>query len=387
MFINRASALLVIFLLFSVESYSQFRIRLLADESSEIVIFTVVEGAYQIIPGTGKAIDVPVGESVILTRINDRLTVKARNGSGFICDSTELTMVGAGSKFSIRTQSGISLKRIYNGNLVCKSDLESVFLINTPLIDDYIAGVVKAEGGNGGSLSYFKTQAVIARTYSYKYENKHVRDKYNLCDGIHCQVYHGLTTDQLITDAVTETEGEVITDKDSVLIIAAFHSNCGGETVASGDLWLVDQPYLKSVIDPYCLSSANSKWEKTISKSEWVSYLIRNGYKGYPNDLSLFNFTQNTRKVSFTVGTFTYPAGNIRTDFGLKSTFFTMSSIGEDMILKGKGYGHGVGLCQEGAMVMAKKGADYKQIINFYYTGVALLNINEAKRLLITVQP
>lgn len=380
MFIKRAAVLLILIIFISFGAYSQFRIRLLADESSDVVIFTVVEGTYQIIPVAGRTVNVPAGESVILTRISDRLTVKARNGIGFSCDSTELRMVGEESKFSIRTQSGSSLKRVYNGNLICKSDLESVFLINTPVISDYIAGVVKAEGGNGGSLAYFKTQAVIARTYSYKYENKHAGDKFNLCDGIHCQVYHGLTTDQLITSAVAETDGEVITDKDSVLIIAAFHSNCGGETVASGDLWLADQPYLKRVIDPYCLSSANAKWETTISRSEWISYLEKNGFKGETSDPSLFSFVQNTRKVNYNAGTYSYPLNNMRNDFQLKSTFFSVSATEENMLLKGKGYGHGVGLCQEGAMNMAKLGNDYKQIIDFYYTGVGILNINETKR-------
>jgi len=63
----------------------------------------------------------------------------------------------------------------------------------------------------------------------------------------------------------------------------------------------------------------------------------------------------------------------------LRSSFFSVSAKGDSVILNGRGYGHGVGLCQEGAMVMATKGFDYRQIINFYYTGVVLADIKEAK--------
>ena len=62
----------------------------------------------------------------------------------------------------------------------------------------------------------------------------------------------------------------------------------------------------------------------------------------------------------------------------LRSTFFSVVPEGDSIILKGRGYGHGVGLCQEGAMVMAAKGFNYKQIIDFYYSGVIISDIKNA---------
>jgi stage II sporulation protein D len=69
----------------------------------------------------------------------------------------------------------------------------------------------------------------------------------------------------------------------------------------------------------------------------------------------------------------------IRNDMNLRSTFFSVASEGDSIKLKGRGYGHGVGLCQEGAMVMASKGFNYKQIIDFYYFGVIISDVNNSK--------
>jgi stage II sporulation protein D len=89
----------------------------------------------------------------------------------------------------------------------------------------------------------------------------------------------------------------------------------------------------------------------------------------------LLNFSQLSRAAVYRAGTFTLPLRQIRTDLNLRSSFFSLKVEGDSVILKGRGYGHGVGLCQEGAMVMASKGFDYKQIIDFYYTGVRITDI------------
>lgn len=172
-----------------------------------------------------------------------------------------------------------------------------------------------------------------------------------------------------------ETKGLVILDKDSTLIISAFHSNCGGETASSEDVWLTNQPYLKGVIDPYCRSSRNSVWEKKISINDWLEFLRKSGYKGKTDDLSVFSFLQNVRLTDYRTGSFTMPLSTIRNELDLRSTFFSVVADGDSVILKGRGYGHGVGLCQEGAMEMAEKGFNYQQIISFYYTDVIISDI------------
>ena len=91
-------------------------------------------------------------------------------------------------------------------------------MINICDVERYIAGVVKAEGGSGKNNEYFKTQAVIARTYMYRYIDKHLSDGYNVCDNTHCQAFNGSSTRFIINRAAMETKGLVILDQDSTLL-------------------------------------------------------------------------------------------------------------------------------------------------------------------------
>jgi len=357
---------------------AQVSIRLFADKFPESAVFSVSEGRYEVDFFNGEKSTVNKGKPVIITRYDNRLAIKADGSDTYICDSVLISGKTANDLFSLRLNGGNSVKQYYSGDLKCFPDLGTLVLVNICDIEEYIAGVVRAEGGTGRNIEYFKTQAVIARTYMYKYLFKHLPDRYNLCDNTHCQAFYGITYDSVINRATLETKGQVILAGDSTLIISAFHSNCGGETSSSEDVWLSGQPYLKSVRDPYCGSSRNARWEKSFTKNEWISYLKKNGYKGTSVDQVPFSFVQLSRQSDFRAGSFSIPLRTIRTDLNLRSAFFSVADSGESVILKGRGYGHGVGLCQEGAMAMAVKGFNYLQIIDFYYTGIFVANIKDA---------
>jgi stage II sporulation protein D len=143
-------------------------------------------------------------------------------------------------------------------------------------------------------------------------------------------------------------------------------------------VWLTSQPYLKRVVDTFCLSSKNAVWRKSFSLIDWFEFLKKSGYNGSTDDPVALSFVQKSRLVDYKTGSFTIPLRTIRTDMNLRSTFFSVVSEGDSVILKGKGYGHGVGLCQEGAMVMAAKGFSYREIIDFYYFGVLITDIKNA---------
>lgn len=369
--------LLVLTILSTVIS-AQVKVRIFANQSPESAIFTVSEGIYEMKFTDGQIIRITKEEPVIIMKYNGKLVVKRRNTDGFICDSLQITGKTGNDSFFVQINGSTHAKQLYSGDLQCFPDLGTLVLINICDIEKYIAGVVMAEGGTGRNLEYFKTQAIIARTYMYKYFNKHKSDKYNVCDNTHCQAFNGLSSDSILNEAALETKGIVILDKDSTLIISAFSSNCGGETASSEDVWLSKQPYLKSVADPYCHFSKNAAWQKSFSDAEWVNYLMKSGYTNEAEDMSVFNFIQKSRLADYKSGSFRMPLITMRTDLNLKSTFFSVYSAGDSIILKGRGYGHGVGLCQEGAMVMATKGFTYREIINFYYTGVILSDIKNA---------
>ena len=359
---------------------SQVKVRLFTEFTPDYAIFTATSGQYHISDGSGRLISVANGEPVIITRYNNKIFVRQRNSQGLICDSVEIKGETSEDGFSLRVNESGSRKRNYSGDLKCFSDLETLLLINTFDIEKYIAGVVKAEGGSGKNEEYFKTQAVIARTYTYKYFNKHIIDRYNLCDDTHCQSFFGLTDDSLIINAVDQTKGLVITTSDSVLIISAFHSNCGGETSPSEYVWVTGQPYLTRIVDPFCRNSRNALWEKKISIADWTGFLRKNGYSGTLTDPAVFNFNQTSRVQNYVTGSFSIPFRTIRAGLDLRSSYFSVTANGDSLLLKGKGYGHGVGLCQEGAIGMSLKGFKYEEIIDFYYSGVRIMKIEDIRK-------
>lgn len=360
------------------EMHGQVRIRIFADQDPSSAVFTALKGKYEIDFYDGKSIPVPDNEPVILALFERKLAVKMKGSNGYICDSLIIKGISGNDRFSFRINGGQQGKSTYAGDLQCLADLNTMVFINVSDVEQYIGGVVRAEGGPGKEPEYLKSQAVLARTFLYRHFERHILDRYNLCDNTHCQAFKGLSDDTLINRAVAETQDQVVLADDSTLIISAFHSNCGGETIAAEDVWLTGYPYLKKVSDPYCLNSRNSVWSTSIPFSEWRKYLELNGLKDSGSNIS-FNFSQIKRLPDYRIATFSLPFKKIREDLNLRSSFFSVFREGDSIIFKGRGYGHGVGLCQEGAIVMASRGFKYTDIIRFYYTGVIITDIKNAK--------
>ncbi len=369
----------LIFYFFTLYVPGQVKVRIFAAKPLKFVLFTVKEGKYELDTYGEEPLVYSKGETVVFLYYNGRVAVKSKGTRSFACDSLTMKGLTGSDSFFIRVNSDSPTQQFYDGDLKCLADLGFLVLINNCDIEKYIAGVVQAEGGTGRNIEYIKTQALLARTYMYRYFERHLIDRYNLCDDTHCQVYMGNSTNHLINRAVNDTKGLVVLASDSSLIMSAFHSNCGGETESSENVWLSGQPYLKKVVDPYCSESRNARWTKSIPLSEWENYLKGYGYNPSA-DKSKLSFAQITRQKYYKTGSFSLPFTKIREDLNLKSSFFSVLYNGNSIVLKGRGYGHGVGLCQEGAMVMASKGFDYKQILKFYYSHVIILDYKNARK-------
>jgi stage II sporulation protein D len=356
------------------------RVRLFTEKDPDYVFFKVVSGKYSLsCPGI-KTTDLIKGEEIIIARYKNFIAVKLQGAAAFSADSVILESISEDPRFSLRTGAGGGVSGTYSGGLTCYPDLTGLVIVNICDIEKYVAGVVRAEGGRGKNIEFFKTQAVIARTYTYKYFDKHTADRYNLCDDTHCQAFSGITADSIIGRAVRETKDMVIVTSDSNLIISAFHSNCGGETSPSEYVWLSPQPYLLKVQDPFCVKSRNSSWEKMVSLKSWLEILRKNNYTGPIDNSSLFSFSQPTRTANYKIEGFQMPLRILRDELGLKSTWFSVIPQDDSLYIRGKGYGHGIGLCQEGAMVMASGGSGFEEIIRYYYPGVMVTDIRFAKK-------
>lgn len=270
--------------------------------------------------------------------------------------------------------------RFYEDNLFITTELGDLKCINEISLDNYIAGVVQAESGRRSFEEFYKVQAILARTFALSHLQKHAAEGFNLCDYTHCQAYFGKTTELDIMKAVTDTKGKVVVDDNLNLIDAAFHSNSGGQTANSEDVWGSKLSYLRSVNDTFSTKMPNAKWERKMAKEDWLSYLkLKHNYPIQDSNARwlALTFKQDIRKPYLEANNIRVSLKNVRSDLQLKSTFFSIFSQGDTVIFKGKGFGHGVGMCQEGAMRMAKLGYKCPEVINFYYQKTQLIDLHK----------
>jgi stage II sporulation protein D len=271
--------------------------------------------------------------------------------------------------------------RVYQNNISCSVSEGYVRIINDVMLDKYIAGVTEAEAGMKSSLEFYKVQAILARTFALAHINKHIAEGFNLCDQVHCQAYYGKPHDLKIFAAIEATKGKVVVDENLNLIVAAFHSNSGGQTANSEDVWGSKTSYLKSIVDTFSIHMPNSTWERRMLTEDWLTYLkLKHNFpieKSEEREAAL-NFKQNSRKIYLECNNSKVPLKNVRLDLQLKSTFFSINKINSDSIVFiGRGYGHGLGMCQEGAMRMGKMGYSYINILDFYYQNIQIIDLHK----------
>lgn len=261
----------------------------------------------------------------------------------------------------------------YDDDLRCVMIDGKPQLINDVDLDHYVAGVVEGEAGYGLPLEYYKLQAILCRTYALKNLNRHSDQGYNLCDKVHCQVYHHKCKKNDIIKATASTSGLVVVDHDLELINTTFHSNCGGQTCNSEDVWVSEVSYLRSVKDSFCLKAPHATWKKELSKSEFKSVFFENEPLDSIEFESVLKFCQDTARFPYK-DLISTRLTKVRSGLKLKSTYFSVEPDSNSVTLYGKGFGHGVGLCQEGGIEMAKLGYSYVDILKYYYTSVFIVN-------------
>ncbi len=359
-----------------------FHISLFNEHTIQAIVVSVDKGSYRLTAGGQCAGNYAENDILYISMHGDSLLIRNQTGRIGIFADASFDENEQFSVFSIRPADPPTDRSFYYGSLDVGVEFGRLRMINRVDEHNYLAGVVEAEAGNGWSPVFYKVQAIISRTYLYANINRHSDEGFHLCDDVHCQVYKGrLTGNEAIYEAVSLTAGKVIVTGDNTLITAAYHSNCGGQTVNSEDAWLVHRPYLRSVSDPFCLHGRNAAWQTGIDAGEWSEYLAGMGF--VPDqvrpDMQKFAFRQDKRRAFYTVGNVTIPLRTLRSDWGLRSAWFDIQVENPSgrLLITGRGYGHGVGLCQEGAMQMAASGYNFIDILQFYYTGVKIKRIEE----------
>lgn len=353
------------------------KVRLFCNATIEAMYVSFDLGLYDLYGGTSEA-DIALLEP----ELGEGMSVELKPTAGGVTVSVNSYLYGTFPQVQLRASDTACIlclnptgvkQRTYEGNLIVSTFNKSTLkIINDVDFETYLAGVVQSEI-YGKHSDIFRIQAIISRTWALRNMNKHKGDGYNFCDYVHCQAYQNRCVRPDIMLGTMQSSGETIVDADGKLIDTPFHSNSGGQTANSEDVWRSALPYLRSVQDTFSLHMKQSNWTKIIPKDKWLNYFAKT-HKLNVQDASVRNTLLNFQQPQRVAKLLGVPLTRVRTDFGLKSTFFSVSTDPKsgDVILSGHGYGHGVGLSQEGTIRMVGLGIAYDSIIRHYYSGASI---------------
>ena len=248
------------------------------------------------------------------------------------------------------------------------------------------------------AIEALKAQAVAARTYALKNEGRFRREGYQLCATIACQVYRGADSERpLSTEAVEATRGIVI-EYHGELIDSLYTSTCGGHTEDAKNIFrTMDAPYLRSAscppenaseIDPRLVevSGYHLKWTVHVTRADLEKILRKTLPLDELVDLEPVEYGISSRVIELKVKgrkqNFTLKGLEVKSALGLKDSLFILDRERdrrgkiEAFVFIGRGWGHGVGMCQTGAYGLAREGQNFESILKTYYYNVDVVREN-----------
>lgn len=339
------------------------------------------DGMTLVRPGAAK--DVPVLEG------SQALTIQA--GAG---DFVKIMRLDGRS----RTAKGMPWHR-YRGFLTIRRDPDNTLrVINTVPLEPYLYGVLPAEIGTKVPLEALKAQAVAARTYALRNRGKCSKDGFDLDDTTHCEGYEGVNGEAALSNAAVDaTRGQVLT-YEGRLIDAPFSTDSGGMTACDTN---GDCPYLQAVRDAdpsdgrdYAASGKYHVWTQTFTSAQVAQLLARDARTRVSQFESLTLDGQDA-SGRITTATVAGADGTLKTVNGsllrqilgydvLRSTRVTLTrTLDGGYRFDGRGWGHGLGMSQDGAVAMAGPpyGKNYVQILKHYYVGVEIAPVGKIRGL------
>jgi stage II sporulation protein D len=301
--------------------------------------------------------------------------------------------------------------RRYRGELVFTATDSGVMVVNRLPVEDYLRGVVPLElpVRNPAERAALEAQAIAARSYTYVRVPSGVVEEpvsgYNLVSTVQNQVYGGADVEHpVVNEAIDRTAGQVLR-YNGLIVDAPYSSSCGGRSAIPSEAWrgVREEPYLQSVDDtdprtgkPYCDISPRNHWHAEFDEGqlqEIVRRALQAGGAHDPRPAAVTSFTvpargRSGRAASVVLrtdrGDVTITARDIRAVMRdargaiLNSTYFSVDRESRgggrlsSLTLRGAGNGHGVGMCQWGAIGRARAGADAREILRHYYPGTVV---------------
>lgn len=294
--------------------------------------------------------------------------------------------VVAGTQCWVRPEKGLCSYNgvTYHGSILFALDKGVMHVINCLDLETYVSCVLYAEAWPGWPSEMNKTQAIACRSYvlSMIAESRRRHKIYHIKNTNIHQMYEGAHSVKAIHDAVEETRGLFLAHKNKP-IIAMFDACCGGVVTAQvHGPDFVAAPYLaRTKACTYCKTSKVYHWDVTYPVSDLVQRLS----SSLPSLSKIVDITVSKRDAAGLAKTitikdrkksYTMPVKKFRSLVrGVKSFCFTITKHGTSVHIKGRGYGHHMGLCQWGAREMVRQGYTFRQILSFYFPGASLMKL------------
>ena len=300
--------------------------------------------------------------------------------------------------------------RSYRGDLVVRARRDAIGIVNEVPLEDYLLSVVPSEMPDNWPAEALKAQAVAARTETLKKLQRHAADGYDVCASQHCAVYSGTSNEEdSTTAAVLATRGEVLLDAEGGYLDTVYAANCGGWSSTPGAVWGTGDSSFAAVCDlpqesarawvtvpwdpdlrerflverpvAYCNHSvyrASFRWTRVYTEDELAASVLRRFKLEGLKDVRIGTATPEGWATSIDLvgaaATRTVKRDAIRAALGtIRSNMVTVEHIPPGggapglYIFTGAGWGHGAGMCQDGAWGMSKRGIGYRAILDHYY--------------------
>jgi len=291
----------------------------------------------------------------------------------------------------------------YRGKIQISSSSSSIDIINVLNLEDYVKGVLAKEmpvGKNGENFEALKALAICIRTYAIQ-KMKDGKLYFDIYADTRDQVYGGVNAESSNSNQAVEETNNLVLQYGEKIATVFYHSTCGGYTESSSNVFTNEHiPYLISVKDgnePNCIISPRFQWEEIYSRELFVSRLRNSSLLDSQNysleDISVLSRFHSGRVDELEIKLHSNDEvekiiiirGNeirsiIRNADGksiLWSTMFDVSLKSNSVVLSGKGFGHGVGLCQWGAISLSRKAWNFTEILDHYYPGTSIEKIND----------
>jgi stage II sporulation protein D len=354
--------------------------------------------------------------TIILSNHTNKVTISASNAIWFQPANGDLTVKEV--EFARGFPWHGRQTRRYGGSFYLAVDrYGKLAIVNVLPAEKMLLGLVPAEIYPDAPAAALQAQAISARNELLsKIGHRHLADPYVICADQHCQVYKGLNAERKrATKAVRETRGKVIFDENGRLADIRYSSTCGGHTEDAHEAWPgVTSPNLKGRFDSaessgyqrvsedevrkfilhppesYCGRSPKGRktfrWTRSFTTSELTGKVAKKYKIGTVKDLRILHrgVSGRVNKLRLTGASAEVTVDGelvIRRLFGgLKSSLFLIEkpkqgAVEQTWVFKGGGFGHGVGMCQLGAMEMAKDGKSAEEVLRFYYKGITIERI------------